>query len=323
MTTNSTFSRGYMIALISAAFLSTTAIFIRYLTETYDLPPLVLAFWRDVFVALTLLVVIVLRRQWSVLQVTRSHMMYLVVYGLVLSLFNTGWTLSVAFNGASVATVLAYCSAAFTALLGWWLLHERLDLAKWIAITLCLFGCALVADALNPDVWQTNLLGILTGMLSGLCYASYSLMGRTASQRGLNPWSTLIYTFSFAALFLLLFTAVSGLLDPDSTTKVTNLFWLDHAWKGWIILFALAAGPTVAGFGLYNLSLSYLPSSIANLVATSEPAFTAMIAYVLLGERLTLMQIMGSLVLISGVVFLRIYEGGLLKRLQSATVPGD
>ena len=45
-------------ALISAAILSTTAIFIRYLTQTYQLPALVLAFWRDVFVILTLLLVL-------------------------------------------------------------------------------------------------------------------------------------------------------------------------------------------------------------------------------------------------------------------------
>ena len=51
-------TRGYTIALISTAFLSTTAIFIRHLTLTYALPPLILAFWRDVFVMLTLLPVL-------------------------------------------------------------------------------------------------------------------------------------------------------------------------------------------------------------------------------------------------------------------------
>ena len=35
--------RGYGIALISAAVFSTTAIFVRYLTQTYRLPALVLA----------------------------------------------------------------------------------------------------------------------------------------------------------------------------------------------------------------------------------------------------------------------------------------
>ena len=48
-------TRGYTIALGAAAVLSTTAIFIRHLTQTYGLPALVLAFWRDGLVCLTLL----------------------------------------------------------------------------------------------------------------------------------------------------------------------------------------------------------------------------------------------------------------------------
>ena len=51
-------TRGYSIAVAAAAILSTTAIFIRYLTQTYHIPALVLAFWRDAFVALTLLVIL-------------------------------------------------------------------------------------------------------------------------------------------------------------------------------------------------------------------------------------------------------------------------
>ena len=53
------------------------------------------------------------------------------------------------------------------------------------------------------------------------------------------------------------------------------------------MLFLVAAGPTLAGFGLYNVSLTYLPSSVANLVLTLEPAFTAVIAYFLLDEQMT------------------------------------
>ena len=80
----------------------------------------------------------------------------------------------------------------------------------------------------------------------------------------------------------------------------------------------LAAGPTLAGFGLYNTSLSLLPSSVANLILTSEPVFTAAIAFILLGERMTGMQIVGSLVILSGVVFLRVYEGWWMSQAQPA-----
>jgi drug/metabolite transporter (DMT)-like permease len=303
-------TRGYTVAVISAVFLSTTAIFIRYLTQTYQIPSLVLAFWRDVFVVLTLVVGL----GWHnprLLRISRQHLGYLVGYGLVLAIFNAMWTLSVALNGAAVATVLAYCSTAFTALLGWWLLKERLNWAKLLAVFLCLGGCVLVSEAIDPAVWRANPVGILTGVLSGLCYAIYSLMGRSASQQGLNPWTTLIYTFGFAAGFLLATNLIPGNPIPGAPARAGDLFWLGEAWAGWGVLFLLAAGPTVMGFGLYNVSLSYLPSSVANLIVTLEPVFTTITAYFLLGERLTWIQILGSMVVLTGVVFLRLYEGRL------------
>ncbi len=200
---NARLSRGYTIGVASAAILSTTAIFIRYLTQTYQIPPLVLAFWRDIFVVLTLLPVLGLMRP-VLLRISRGHIFYLAGYGLVLALFNSFWTLSVALNGAAVSTVLVDCSAAFTAFLGWIFLQERLTWAKILAIAICLGGCTLVSGALTAGSWSGNLSGILTGIASGLFYAIYSLLGRSASQRGLSPWTTLFYTFGFAALFLLL-----------------------------------------------------------------------------------------------------------------------
>jgi len=313
---SSNLTRGYTLALVSAAILSTTAILIRHLTQTYHIPVLVLAFWRDGFVALTLLPVLGLLHP-LLLRVKRQHLLYLISYGLVLATFNALWTLSVVLNGAAIATVLAYCSAGFTALLGWWLLKERLDWAKLLAVALSLGGCVLVSGALDPAAWRANLMGILTGIISGLGYAIYSLMGRSAAQRGLNPWTTLFYTFGFAAAFLLLFNLLPWKLFPGAATRPADLFWLGNALAGWGILFLLAAGPTVAGFGLYNVSLSYLPSSVANLIVTLEPAFTAVIAYFLLGERFNGAQVGGSLMILAGVVFLRMYEGWLAGQTRS------
>lgn len=314
---NSNIARGYVIAVISAAILSTTAIFIRYLTETYDMPALVLAFWRDSFVALSLLAALGLMRS-DRLRVKRQHLIYLIIYGFVLAIFNSLWTLSVALNGAAVSTVLVYSSAGFTALLAWWLLKEDLGWAKLVAVGVCLGGCVLVAEAFDLGIWNVNLVGILTGMLSGLGYAIYSLMGRSASQRGLNAWTTVLYTFGFAAAFLLLFNLLPSTFGPlpGAAASPADLLWLGNALVGWGILALLAVGPTVAGFGLYNISLGYLPSSVANLILTLEPAFTATIAYLLLGEQLNGVQLGGSAMILSGVVFLRIYEGTMAKQIK-------
>ncbi|MCA9898442.1 MAG: DMT family transporter [Ardenticatenaceae bacterium] len=301
-------ARGYLVALASAAILSTTAVFIRYLTETYHIPPLLLAFWRSFFVTLTLLLALRLRDA-RLLRLPPKQLPYLVGYGLLFAVFNGLWTLSVALNGAAVATVLVYSSAAFTALLARWLLKEPLSGAKVVAILLALAGCILVAEALNPEAWATNLVGILTGTLAGLGYAVYSLMGRSAAQRGLNPWTTLLYVFGFATIFFLLANLLPGQRIVGTMAAPAELFWFGSAWAGWGMTILLAAGPTVTGFGLYNTSLSLLPSSVANLILTTEPVFTAVLAYLFLGEQLTGRQIVGSGLILGGVLVLRWRNG--------------
>lgn len=300
-------THGYAIALGSAAILSTTGILIRYLTQTYQMPSMVLAFWRDVFVVLTLLPVLAFFRP-RLLHLERKYVLYFVGYGFVLAIFNALWTLSVALNGAAIATVLVYSSAAFTAMLGRWLLRENLGWGKIAAIILSLGGCLLVSEALKPGIWHLNMVGILTGTISGLGFAVYTLMGRSASQRGLNSWTTLLYTFAFAAFFLLIFNLLPGSDVLENASHPGDLLWLGDALAGWLILAALAAGPTLAGFGLYNLSLGYLPSSVVNLIVTLEPVFTALIAYFLLQERLNGIQIFGSSIILIGVVVLRLTD---------------
>ena len=310
-------TRGYTVAFISAVILSTTAIFIRFLTKDYHLPALVLAVWRDVIVTLTMLVALGLLKP-ALLRVERRYLRFLVLYGLALASFNSLWTLSVSLNGAAVSTVLAYCSPGFTALLGWWLLKESLGWSKLLAVALCLGGCVLISGALDPAAWRVNLLGIVTGVLSGLLYAVYSLMGRSASQRGLNPWTTLVYTFGFAAVFLLAFNLLGSGFLPGAITRPADFLWLGNSWAGWGLLLLLAMGPTLAGYGMYNVSLTLLPSSVANLIVSLEPAFTAAIAFFLLGERLSWIQVGGSLMILGGVVFMRIYEGWLAGQTQPA-----
>jgi len=301
---------GYLAALGSAVFLSLTSIFISYLNLNYQLPPLILAFWREIFVALILLVIFLLFKP-LLLKGAQPHLPYLTGYGFVLALFNALWTISVVMNGAAVGTVLCYCSAAFTALLGWLILKESLTVQKIIAVILSLTGCALIVNALDPAVWQVNALGIITGVAAGLFYAFYSLMGRSASQRGLNPWTTLFYTFLIAAVFMLILNLGFRKYLPGSATNPAELFWLGKSFMGWFILFLLAAGPTLMGYGLYNVALQHLPSSVANLIVTIEPVFTAVTAYFILGERLTGRQIFGSLLVMAGVVVIRMYKNGV------------
>lgn len=210
--------------------------------------------------------------------------------------------------GQPVATVLCYSSPAITALVAWRLWGEPLGLRTIIAVTLGILGCVVLSGAYSPAQWEVNPVGIVIGLASGFMLAAYSILGKSASNRGLNPWTTLAYTFTFATgfMFLLLqlslgemFPILSGIGSPD------QLFWLGRDWVAWGILITLAIGPTIGGYGLYTVSLSLLPASVANLITVLEPAFTTVLAYLLLGERMTTTQILGAAIIILGLVIHR------------------
>ena len=301
----STNTRGFLIAIVGTAIWSTTAIFIRYLNDAFGMPPMVVAFWRDLFVALALFCVFLLANR-NLFQLGKTHIRFMLGYGLILAIFNSLWTISVKMNGAAVATVLIYSSAAFTAVYERLFLGARLGWWKTLVISLSLLGCVLVAGVHDPVAWQLNPWGFVVGLLSGIGFTAYSLLGKKSAGKGINPWTALLYSFAIASMFLLAFNFL-----PDRTTNlpvIDRLLWLGDSLWGWMVLILLAIGPSIGGYGLYTLSLSYLSASTANLIATLEPSMTAVLAYLFLGERFTFAQIIGSLLILVSVAILRLRE---------------
>lgn len=298
-------SKGFLIAIIGIIIWSFTAVFIRYLNDAFNMPPMVIAFWRDFFVALALLIFFTFWNR-NLLHFDKKHWKFMFGFGFVLSIFNALWTISVKLNGAAVATVLVYGSAAFTAIFERWFLQSRLGIWKTAAIILSLSGCILVAGAYNPAIWQLNPTGVTVGLLSGIGFTAYSLFGKKSLNKGINSWTALLYSFAVAALLLFVLN-----LLPDLSSHLSvrdRLLWLGNSTWGWIVLILLAIGPSIGGYGLYNLSMNYLSASVANLIATLEPSVTAVLAYLLLGERFTLAQITGSILILFGVIILRLRE---------------
>lgn len=301
-------SRGYAIALVSALVFSTTAIFIRHLTGRYGLAAGVLSFWRSALLVAFLASILAGIRP-RLLRARRADLGFLTGLGLVLALFNLLWTTSVARCGASLATVLVYTSSAFTALLGFLLLRERLGRWGVAAMGLCLAGCALVSGAFEGGPGHGDATGLLLGLSSGALYALYTVMGRAGAHRAIDPWTMVLYAFGANALAQLAFLLLGPLLVP-AAPGVSDLLRIGPSVTGWAMLLGLAAGPTLLGFGLFNVSLRHLPSGEASLVLTLEPALTAGIAYPLLGERMTRAELLGSAVILGGVVLLHLKERG-------------
>ncbi|MBE0681797.1 MAG: EamA family transporter [Anaerolineales bacterium] len=296
-------SRGYVIALTATILWSSTGIFISYLGKNYQLPSLVLAFWRDLFVSFGMVVGLSLFNRPR-FQLDPSHWGFMAAYGFVLAVFNSIWTFSVQYNGAAVATVMAFSSPAMTAILSKIIFKEQFSTIKIISILLSLAGIVFVSGAFDPSAWNLNPLGIIFGLSTGLFFAIYNLQGKHASDTKIDSWTALLYSFSFATIFLFLFNIGSDLLIT-SQPVFTDMLWLGNSFSGWGLLFFLGVVPTLGGFGLYTLSIRYLSPTTANLIATLEPAFTAIWAYFLLSEILTGTQLFGGVLVLVGVILLR------------------
>ena len=296
-------SRGFLIALTATVIWSTTGIFISYLSREYSLPSLVLAFWRDLFVSFGMAVgLLVFSRARFHLE--RSHWKFMILYGLTLAIFNSMWTFSVQYNGAAVATVMAFSSPAMTAILSKIIFKEQFSPIKIFSIVLSLAGIVFVSGAYDPSAWNLNPLGIVFGLLSGFMFAVYNLEGKHASDTHVDSWTALLYSFAGATFFLLFFNLGNDLFNVGKV-PFSDMLWLGKSISGWGILFFLGVAPTLGGFGLYTLSIRYLSPTTSNLIATLEPAFTAIWAYFILNEILTGMQLMGGFLVLAGVILLR------------------
>jgi drug/metabolite transporter (DMT)-like permease len=290
--TEPSMTKGYVIALTATALWATTGILISYLLTNYVIAPLTLACWRDVIVSLVLAVILAAVRP-SLLRIRRQDILFFAAYGFFgVAIANALWVYSVVFNGAAVATFLVYTSPSFVAIAARWLFHEPITRPKVLAIALSLAGCVLVTGTYDLTLLRLNPLGIIAGMGVGVGLAFYSLFGKLSASR-YSFWTATVYSFAFGALFLLL------------TQRPAQLVSMGNAPLGWLTLFILGAGPTLGGYALYTASLGYLPVSVASLIATLEPVLTALMAFFLLGERLSTVQIVGALLIILGVITLR------------------
>jgi drug/metabolite transporter (DMT)-like permease len=206
---------------------------------------------------------------------------------------NTMWTYSVKLNGAAVSTVLVYSSPAFTAIVARAAFGEPITRLRVAAIVTSMAGCVLVSGAYQPEAWATNAWGIVIGVVSGLGLTLYSAMGKFSARRGIPSWTATLSAFAVATCALAF------------TQNGATLFTLGPAIDGWLILLVLAVVPTLGGYGLYAASLGYLPAGTANLIASLEPALTALLAFILLGETFSAAQLIGGLLILTSVVSLR------------------
>lgn len=286
-----TSTQGYIFVALAACLWGTLGLFFRALHDTYGLSAITVAFLRAGIAAVILLAAMLATRPRT-LKISRRAIPFYIVYGFLgVAAFYFCYVQAVIQTSVTTAVVLLYTAPAFVTLSAWRVWGEVLTARKMAALALAFVGCALVARAYEPPQIRLNALGVALGLGAGLTYALYTVFSKVALARH-SQWTALTYALLFGTLFLALLQTPAAFAPLTQGTSV------------WLLLLGLAVGPTLGSLTLYNAGLQRVPASNASLVATLEPVVASGLAFLLLGERLEFLQIVGGVMVIAGAVWL-------------------
>lgn len=289
-------ARSLLLVLLATIFWSTSGALVATVLRRSQLTAVSLAFWRDLATFLVLAGALALLRP-ALLRVRPADLPWLAAMGaLGIGFFHIAWNSSVLLSGASVTTVFQGNAPLLVALLAYLFWREPLTGRKWAAIALGVAGALLIAGlpGLTGPGGSGNVhitpRGLLLGLAVAAGYSALTLLGKKLV--GVyDAWTVTTYMFGFAALALLPLQ-----LGQPAPGPITAGFLLPFA--------ALVLITTVGGFGLYTLGLRGLTASTTAIVGVAEIPFAAVLAYLLLGERLTAVQLLGALLVAAGVVII-------------------
>lgn len=289
---------GYILCVAAAVVWSGTGPGLSYLMDTHGTHPLLAALWRDLFIAVACLAGVAIGGMLSGRGLPRLSLGELRGFALMgaisVGVYHALFVTSIAINGAALGIVLIYLYPAFVTLGARIFFKEAIGLQQLVALGMALAGTALLVRIYDPAVLQASWLGVLAGLGSAITHAGYVLFNQRAVARH-SPWLSLALTMSFGSLALLLLTVV--ILGPAQVINVGS-----GGATPWLILLALALGPTLGGYAFFTMSLRHLPGQIASLIVVIEAPITTVAAILLLGERIDALQTAGMVLIISAAV---------------------
>ena len=230
--------------------------------------------------AILLLVMLLMRRSWRAL---RGRWYHCAIAGVLTNtvILQTAHYAMVHTGAAQIALVQTL-NPLLTALLAWPLLGERLRLVQWLGLLLGAAGVVLIVGlaAIESPVQLHGLL-LTAGGVVGLC------------------GGTLYFGRFCRGVPLLEATSVQLLAATVAALIATALFETPHAdWTGNAIAATLwnAIAVSLGGMALYYFMLARGTAARATANFYLVPGTAALMAWLLLGENLSILTIAGLIV---------------------------
>lgn len=212
----------------------------------------------------------------------RAHLRHswqmLLMGALAVAIYPLAFYASMRYAGVTIGTVVSIGSAPLLSAL----IEYRLDglrlTPRWMVgaalgvgglVLLCLAEAAVHTDGGSSGV----MVGMALGLVAGFTYAFYSWSARRLMQRGIASGAAMGATFGLGGLLLLPVLLVTG--AP-----------LLASWGNATVGLYMATVPMFVGYLCYGYGLARIPASTATTITLLEPVIAALLAVVIVGERL-------------------------------------
>lgn len=284
--------RGYAMVAGAACCWGAMAVLVKLLFRDRGVDPLVLVAIR-VYLATGMLFASMALLHPARLRIERQDLRAAAVIGIAgFAANNFLYFEALHLTSVATALLLQYQAPILVALYTVLVQRQPLRGRIILALALALIGCALVVRAYDLEVLRPNLLGVMAGLGTACTFAFYILASR-AALRTLNAWTLLGYAYFSASLFW------SVIIPP---WKVLNQGFSLEVWGAFL---AIATIGTVLPFGLFISGLKFLPPTQAGIVSMLEPVVAVAAAFMILGETLLPLQMLGGGLVLTGVAMVQ------------------
>lgn len=190
------------------------------------------------------------------------------------------------YASAGLVALLLYLYPAIVTVLSAVLSGRPVGGGRALAVAVALAGTAF---AVGGDLYSTT-AGIVLGVGGAVIYSIYILVGEGVMTRVSPLAAATVVVLSAAATY-----AVMAANDGPS---------LPQSPSGWLAVIAIAVFSTLlAIFGFFK-GLAKLGAADASTLSTMEPLITLGLAALVLGERVTAMQLLGGALILGTVIYL-------------------
>ncbi len=279
-----------LICIVAASIgWGTSGIFVDCLTPL-GFTSLHMTFIRSLAMLLSMLLYVLIcdRRLFKI-----SFFHLLLTMGSGLAFFGTAscYFYSMVKSSVSTAVVLMYTAPIFVMIYSVLFLGEKLTRVKVFCVGFMLLGCSLVSGIIGG--FRFDAVGIVFGLLSGLCYSAYNILTKIQMKKGMNPVTANLYGFLFASAI--------GALTAD--IGQLPVYIAENA--GYTIPLTMLLGlcTSVMPYLCYSSALKAIPVGTASSLAILEPMSATILSIAFLGEQLSALPAFG-IALILGSVFI-------------------